>query len=412
MQYNDIISNGTLVYKSQAGDKKLREWPVKRTLYAVRFYKMEELSELELVLLRLIRSLECNKITKEDIALTLGFDVAEKTFGNKRFYRDQAEISLFNCMIDSIFKWHLAVEESDSVDQCSEENSESEDSEEANEEITAKKEAIKYIRLTRLGNKALEMNCKFSFYEGKIRLLENVNKSELLIDTVDFPFYAELGFFSEITDIKAVTDFNPDEINIDYADDLINRINLQSNKTTNVFEANTPSEMKYFSESVDVCLYQLNEDFYPIILINDKVSVAATDILYREQNAYLLNKKIKKALYSKLINNADSTINYNEIRYFEDEIEQDEFNFIVRDSRTDWGDIDTYNYIINNELCNNNNWDYISKCCPEDIIIQHIGEPCSKFDMITLSRRLPVSFIIESFAKYTWEMSVVLSRMI
>ena len=410
MQYNDIINNGTLVYKSQAGDKKLREWPVKETLCAVRFYKTEELSELELILLRLISSLENNKITKEDIALTLGFDVAEKTFGNKRFYRDQAEISLFNCMIDSIFKWHLAVEESDNVDQSSEENSESENSEEANEEISAKKEAIKYIRLTRLGKKALEMNCKFSFYEGKKRLLENVNKSELSIDTVDFPFYAELGFFSEITDIKVVTDFDPDEIDIDYADNLINRINLQSNKTTNVFKANTLSEMKYFSKSVDVCLYQLNEDYYPIILINDKVSVAATDILYREQNAYLLNKKTKKALYSKLINNADSTINYNEIRYFEDEIEQDEFNFIVRDSRTDWGDIDTYNYIIHNELCNNNNWDYISKCCPEDIIIQHIGESCSKFDMITLSRRLPISFIIESYAKYAWEMSVVLSR--
>lgn len=410
MQYSDIINNGTLVYKSLLKDSKLREWPVKETLYTVRFYKTEVLSKLDLVLLHLISSLESNKITKEDIALTLGFDVAEKTFGDKRFYRDQAEISLFNSMIDSIFKWHLAVEESDSEDQCSEENLESKDSEEANEEISAKKEAIKYIRLTRLGNKALEMNCKFLFYEGKIRLLENVNKSELSIDTVDFPFYAELGFFSEITDIKAVTDFDPDEINIDYADNLINRINLQSNKNTNVFEAETPSERKYFSKSVDVCLYQLNEDFYPIILFNDKVSVAATDILYREQNAYLLNKKIKKALYSKLINNPDSTINYNEIRYFEDEIEQDEFNFIVRDSRTDWCDIDTYNYIISNELCNNNNWDYISKCCPEDIIIQHIGEPCSKFDMITLSRRLPVSFIIESCAKYAWEMSVVLSR--
>lgn len=411
MQYNDIINNGTLVYKSQAGDKKLREWPVKETLCAVRFYKTEELSELELVLLRLISSLESNKITKEDIALTLGFDVAEKTFGNKRFYRDQAEISLFSHMIDSIFKWNLAVEESDSVDQCSEENSESEDSEENNGEFSAKKEAIKYIRLTRLGNKALEMNCKFSFYEGEKCLLENVNKSELSIDTVDFPFYTELGFFSEIKDVKAVTDIDPDKINIDYADNLINRINLQSNKTTNVFEAKTTTLSKRKDpKSVDVCLYQLNEDFYPIILINDKVSVAATDILYREQNAYLLNKKIKKALYSKLINNADSTINYNEIRYFEDEIEQDEFNFIVRDSRTDWGDIDTYNYIIHNELCNNNNWDYISKCCPEDIIIQHIGEPCSKFDMITLSRRLPISFIIESYAKYAWEMSVVLSR--
>lgn len=30
--------------------------------------------------------------------------------------------------------------------------------------------------------------------------------------------------------------------------------------------------------------------------------------------------------------------------------------------------------------------------------------------MITLSRRLPVSFIIESCAKYAWEMNVVLSR--
>lgn len=410
MQYSDIINNGTLVYKSLLKDSKLREWPVKETSCAVRFYKTEDLSELELVLLKLISSLESNKITKEDIALTLGFDVAEKTFGDKRFYCDQAEVSLFNCMIDSIFKWHLAVEESDSVGQCFEENSDSEKSEEANEETSVKEEAIKHIRLTKLGNKALEMNCKFSFYEGKKRLLENVNKSEQSIDTVDFPFYSELGFYSEITDVKAVTDFNPDEINIDYTDDFIKRINLQSNKTTNVFEANTLSEWKYLSKSVDVCLYQLNDDFYPIILLNDKISVAATDILYREQNAYLLNKKIKKALYSKLINNADSTINYNEIRYFEDEIEQDEFDFIVRDSRTDWSDIDTYNYIVSNEFCNNNNWDYISKYCPEDIIIQHIGESCSKFDMITLSRRLPVSFIIESCAKYAWEMSVVLSR--
>lgn len=410
MQYSDIINNGTLVYESLLKDSKLREWPVKEISCAVRFYKTEDLSELEFVLLRLISSLESNKITKEDIALTLGFDVAEKTFGDKRFYRDQAEVSLFNNMIDSIFKWNLAVEESDSVDHCFEENSDSEESEEANEETSLNEEAIKYIRLTRLGHKALEMNCKFSFYEGKKPLLENVNKSELSIDTVDFPFYSELGFYSEITDVKEVTDFIPDEINIEYTDDLIKRINLQSNKTTNIFKANTLSEWKYLSKGVDICLYQLNDDFYPIILLNHKVSVAATDILYREQNAYLLNKKIKKALYSKLINNADSTINYNEIRYFKDEIEQDEFDFIVRDSRTDWSDIDTYNYIVSNEFCNNNNWDYISKYCPEDIIIQHIGESCSKFDMITLSRRLPVSFIIESCAKYAWEMSVILSR--
>ena len=90
MQYNEIINKGTLVYKSLPKDSKLREWPVKETLCAVRFYRTEPLTELEVVLLRLINSLEGNKITREDIALTLGFDVADKTFGDKRFYRDQA----------------------------------------------------------------------------------------------------------------------------------------------------------------------------------------------------------------------------------------------------------------------------------------------------------------------------------
>ena len=110
MQYSEIINDGTLVYKSQPKDSKLREWSVKETVCAVRFYKTEPLTELEVVLLRLINSLEGNRITKEDIALTLGFDVADRAFGGKRFYRDQAEVSLFNSMIDAVFKWHLVVE--------------------------------------------------------------------------------------------------------------------------------------------------------------------------------------------------------------------------------------------------------------------------------------------------------------
>ena len=68
MQYNEIINKGTLVYKSLPKDSKLREWPVKETLCAVRFYRTEPLTELEVVLLRLINSLEGNKITKEDVA--------------------------------------------------------------------------------------------------------------------------------------------------------------------------------------------------------------------------------------------------------------------------------------------------------------------------------------------------------
>ena len=410
MQYSEIINDGTLVYKSQPKDSKLREWSVKETVCAVRFYKTEPLTELEVVMLRLINSLEGNKITKEDIALTLGFDVADRGFGGKRFYRDQAEVSLFNSMIDSVFKWHLVVEETEEVNCCLDEQLNVEVSEGSTEENADKKAAIKYIRLTGLGKKALEMNCKFSFFDGKKCILENVNKSILPIDTIDFPFYSALGVCSEITDIVPVEEFNPDQINIDYSDDLINRINLQSNRSTNVFEASMLPEWKYYSKYFDVCLYQYSGEYYPIVMLDDKVSSPATDILFREQNAYLFNKKIKKALYSKLINNADSTINYNEIRFFEDEIEQEEFDFIVRDKRTDWSDSDTYNYVVRNVLCNDNNWDYISRCCPEDIIISHLAEPYSRFDMIMLSRRLPIHFIIEYCANYKWDMSIVLSR--
>lgn len=410
MQYNEIINNGTLVYKSLAKDSKLREWPVKETVCAVRFYRTEPLTELEVVLLSLISSLDNDKITKEDIALTLGFDVADKSFGDKRFYRDQAEIALFNNMMDSVFKWHLVVEETDEAKDNLEDQLYSDEPRKELEQKADNKKAIKYIRLTTLGKKALEMNCKFSIFEGKKSLLENVNKSILPIDTIDFPFHSSLGFSSEITDIQSVENFDPDNINIEYSDDLINRINLQSNKMTNVFEARMLSEWKYYSKYVDICLYRYNEEYYPIVIFDGNVSSFATDILYREQNAYLCRKKIKKALYSKLINNADSTINYKEISFFEDEIEQDEFDFIVRDNRTDWRDIDTYYYIVKNVLCNDNNWDYISKCCPEDTIISHLGEPDSRFDMITLSRRLPVHFIIDNCANYKWEMSVVLSR--
>ena len=236
------------------------------------------------------------------------------------------------------------------MNNCSEEQLYYENSKEELEQDADGKKAIKYIRLTTLGRKALEMNCKFSIFEGKKSLLENVNKSILPIDTIDFPFYSSLGFFSEITDIQPVEFFDPDNINIDYSDDLINRINLQSNKATNVFEAKMLTGWKYYSKYVDICIYLYDEEYYPIVLVDGNVSILATDILYREQNVYLRKKKIEKALYFKLINNVDSIINYKEISCFEDEIEQGEFDLIVRDKRTDWRDPDTYNYIVKNVL--------------------------------------------------------------
>lgn len=412
MQYTDIINNGTLVYKSLAGDRKLREWRIEESFYSVKFYRREPLSELDLIFLRLIKSMENQRVTREELALTLGFDVADKYYGNKRFYKDNAEVSLFNKMLEGIFKWNLIAEysekpvdselkEADSVDSVSSDNNIDKDKT-SNEK--------KYIRLTKLGQKALEMNCKFSFFSGKKTVYANINKSDLPEDKEDFPFYSALGLYTDITDIKPIEKYNPDNIDVAYSDELIRRLNLQSNSITNIFSAESLKEWKYSAKDVDISVYLYNEEYYPIIFYDDKISTLATDILYREQNVYLRNQKIKKALYYKLINNVDSIINYSEIKFFEDYVDEEDFELIIKDKRTDWNDPATYNYIVSNDLCIESTWDAISLYCPAEIIMSHIADANSKFDLVTLSRKLPITFIIDNSAKYNWDFGIVLSR--
>lgn len=132
---------------------------------------------------------------------------------------------------------------------------------------------------------------------------------------------------------------------------MINRLNLQSRSTTNIFEAQALNSWKYAVKYVNISLYRYNDELYPIIFKGDEVSLEATNILYRGQNEHLYNQKVKKALYYKLINNADSVINYNEIKHFEDEIDEEDFELIIRDSRTEWSDCSTYEFIVSSEYC-------------------------------------------------------------
>lgn len=359
MQYNDIINNGILVYQSQASDTKLREWRIEERSCSVKFYRTHPLSELDLVILRLVQSLEENNLTKEELGLTLGFDISDTVFGEKRYYKDTAEVALFNKILGRVIEWNLLKEDIHEEDPTETEEESDDQETESNSESTNKKEVKKYIRLTKLGYKALERNCKFTFFSGKKVLYTNINKSNKQEDTIDFPFYKALGLATEITNISEINDYDPDFVDIDYNDELIVRIAKQSSTSENIYAARTLNEWKYSTKYVDVKLYKYDEEYHPLIFKGDTVSVEATDILYRSQNAHLFNQKVKKALYYKLINNADSIINYNEIKLFEDEIEEDEYNLIVKDKRTDWNDDATYRYLVSNEYCTERIWDDI-----------------------------------------------------
>lgn len=410
MQYNDIINNGTLVYQSQAGDEKLREWRIEERTCSVKFYSTEPLTEFDSIILRLIDSIEGGKITREELGLTLGFDVADRLYGSKWYYRDSAEVALFNKLLDSVMRWNLIVEESEKKDADSEAFDIPNSIEIVSEEHEKKSDAPKYIRLTRLGHKALDMNCKFSFFSGEKVVMSNVNKSEQIEDTDNFPFFSTLDLYTETERIEPLNDYDPDEINIDHTDNLINRLNLQSNSTTNIFEAHTLNCWKYAVKYVNIHLYRYNNEFYPIIFKGEAVALEATNILYRSQNKHLYNQKVKKALYYKLINNADSVINYNEIKHFEDELDEEDFVLIIKDPRTEWTDRSTYEFIVKNEFCTEKNWDAISKYCPVDVIMEHLSDANALFDIVTISAKLPISFIIANSASYEWNMNVVMSR--
>lgn len=413
MRFNNIINNGTLVYQSQAGDKKLREWRIEERACSVKFYRTAPLSELDSIILRLIDSTETGKITREELGLTLGFDVANRFFGDKKYYKDKAEVLLFNNLLDSVMKWNLIIEESVN-EESNDESLNASDITDINEKVSEENEkeesASKYIRLTRLGQKALDMNCKFSFFSGEKVVMSNINKSEHIEDTETFPFFSSIGLYTEIKHIDSWNDYDPDNIDIDHTDELINRLNLQSKSTTNIFEAKALNDWKYAVTYVNISLYRYNDEFYPIIFKDEEVSLEATDILYRTQNEHLYNQKVKKALYYKLINNTDSVINYNEIKHFEDELDEEDFELILRDSRTEWSDSSTYEFIVKSEYCTEKNWDIISKHCPVNVIMDHISDANAAFDMVTISAKLPIPFIIANCARYVWNMNVVMSR--
>lgn len=414
MQYNDIINNGTLVYQSQEKDQKLREWRIEERTCSVKFYRTEPLSELDSVILRLVASMEGGKVTREELGLTLGFDVADRYYGSKRYYKDAAEVSLFNKLLESVMNWHLIVEEADENDQA--ENNDidggiaSDDYQNTKNANKEKIEEHNHLRLSKLGQMALEKNCKFSFFSGEKIVLSNINRSEKEDDRDNFPFFSALGLYTEITNIESLRDYDPDKIDIDHVDDLITRLNIQSCSTTNIFEAKELNNWRYSSKYVSTSLYQYQGEFYPIIFNGKEVSVEATNILYRSQNTHLYNQKVKKALYCKLINNVDAIINYNEIKHFEDEIDEEDFELITKDSRTDWSDAPTYEYIVSNKYCTERIWDIISKYCTLDVIMEHISDANAQFDMVTLSSKMPIPFIIANCSKCEWNMNIVMSR--
>jgi len=379
MNWQDIIHNSELVYASTPDDKMFRTWSLKKTTCNVSFYETYPVEDIDRIICGILDS--NNGCLEEDkIATILGFNVIDNFDVMPKRYADKAEIDIFRAITKPVFDWGLVAKE---------------------------KESDIYT-LTELGYRALETGRKYRFYSGKKILFENFGiKSQDNSDSLFFPYYSELGEYSEITG-KTLIEYEriifTDVFDIEESD-LIKRHKLQSKEIYHIYLSETTHYFDIKSCDVDIRLYKQNKKYYPVIFYNSQISIEATELLYKPENACLKEKKIEWGLYLKLIKDPDTVLDYETIIPFEDLLELDS---LVKDTRLVWKDEQLFTFIA--ERANANQWHTISNQCPIEVIKKHIEKYAEKWDWTSLSLRIDDNFLIENATKYPWNFEAISAK--
>jgi len=378
MNWQDIIYSSDLVYASAPDDEMFRTWSLKKTTCKVSFYEIYPTEDLDKIICGILYS-NNGSLEENKIATILGFNVIDDFEVTPKRYVDKAELDIFRAIIEPVYDWGL---------------------------ISKSKENI--IILTELGYRTLQTEEKYRFYLGQKILFENFGiKSQNNNDNLFFPYYSSLGLFSKITDGKQIDykEINLIEVFEIEESDLIKRHRLQSKESYQIYKSETTNYFEISSCDVDIRLYKLNDEYFPIIFYNNQISVEATKLLYKPENTDLRLKKIEWGLYLKLMRDPDAVLDYNTIIPFEDLLE---LNSLVRDTRLAWQDKNLFTFIA--QRANANQWHTMSNQCPIEVIKIHIDKYVEKWDWTSFSLRIDDNFLIENAIKYPWNFEVISTR--
>ena len=375
MNWLNVINNGELVYASKSEDKSFRTWSLRKITCNISFYETYSLEDIDKVVCTILKN-NNGTITEGRLATILGFNIINNFEIFPKRYADIAEYNIFKDIIDPVFKWGLIKKEENN------------------------------ILLTSLGYRALENKQKYRFYSASKKLLVNENISPATAkENLFFHFYSEIGEETTIENKEIVRCFNDDlekAFNIQETE-LIQRLNFQlKEKDYIIYQAQETNHFELSSCKVDIRLYQIDKEYFPIIFYNDNVSFEATNLLNSIENVREKEKKIEWGLYLKLINEPTSILNYENIILFEDILDLD---FLIKDSRTDWNDTKLFSFI--SEQANANQWSNISRYCPINILKQYLQQYCSDLDWTTITMRIDDIFLIENITLYPWNFEII-----
>lgn len=408
MDYSNILSSGKLVYASCQSDSRLREWLLGSVQLKVSFYKQVALEKTDLLICQLLHEAG-GSMSKQQLGLTLGFDIATTELNGQKYYLDTADVSMFERLLHSVHIWNLIA--IDSISSIQEEVDDVETTSGKLQPENTDNSIESVVRLTRIGELALIRCVKFEFYKGLAIVYSNYLKTGDPVKDATFPYIDELGITAslEAVDLEQI---NIDTIDIEATSEWIGRLTAQMTEQSDIhFYSAIPQNkilsMKYIA--MDIRLYEYGGEYYPMVFNGKTFCSNATDILNVVQNSGPKNVKIKRAFYYKLINDSNALFTSQEINKFWDILDYNEYVLLLKDQRLDWRDTDLFDLITNSEYCDSSVWDTISLICPLDVVKEHVETCQDKLDWNTLSLRIDIPFILEH-QEYSWNYSSILER--
>lgn len=371
------ISESQLIYKSQPSDSTLRAWPLKKTLCKVYLYEDNPCSNIDKIICSTLYY-HGGKLASDELATILGFNVKDNNESSPKRYKDDAEICIFNTLLEPLIGDELI-----------------------------RKEDNKIV-LTTLGYFSVREGTKRLFYEAECRYLENlslINNGE-----TPFPFRDELSVTTTINSKKKISYYNflqSYEVDPQIKEDdkaLVDSLLEQMPVDTRIFSASlVHNNFQIESERINVSIYNKNgKDFAVVFSKDGSVSEYVSGLLNNDANSKIKDIKVEWGYYLKLFHDPEVPLDYNSLKPFEDIIEWEK---IVKDDRYCWNDHDLFNMLSNN--IDANIWHDVSSICPTEDIKIYVTISSENWDWNILSARIDGSFIAENSSNYPWNFDVV-----
>ena len=383
MTYEDIIAKGSLVYHSQKEDEALRSLPIKAHPCRVSYYTQENLTRFDELLCKLLLEEESHSIGYYDLGTKLGFDIVNKPDEGQFF--DEAELRLYDTMIENTVAWGLIEKQGNT------------------------------LTLSKLGELSLERNTKYRFWEGSLSCCVFDTEDNLFtaLSNADgtkiegFPFFNELGIKERIIDSH---DIGYPEGCVDFVvkyneSQLVKNLQLQVDDNIQIYAAEETTYIESRIAHLDIDLYKVTDNYYIFFSLDD-IPCQTLNVLYNLPiNREIKERKVERALYTKLMNDKDASLTYELLAPFEDILEIDK---LIEDSRFDWNDANLRNLIFNE--CNSDDWRNVSKFCDVKVLEEIIPQYSSVLDWGELTLRMGSDFISDTSKDYPWERNMLLAR--